>query len=215
VPRSKLRLLLAVLDRALSKVVSLSALLGLLAGWGYLGTAVLITSDIVTRRFLGFNTQATTELSGYMLAIGISFSLAHTLASKGHIRVDAALMRFPLRIRAYLHVVAVGVLASLATLMALRAWDVAVESWELGSIDRTPLAIPLVVPQAIWTFGFVVFAVLGVFLFVWALINLMLGRYPVVEDRLLSGSDIGEMQDLAVQPHRGPGGDRDGRDGQA
>ena len=50
--------------------------------------ALFITFDVVARRFFGFSSQATIELTGYALAFGIAWGLAHALATRAHIRVD-------------------------------------------------------------------------------------------------------------------------------
>lgn len=54
-------------------VQRLARAMGLVAGWGFIGVAGLITFDVLSRRFLGISTQATTELSGYVLAFGIAW----------------------------------------------------------------------------------------------------------------------------------------------
>jgi TRAP-type mannitol/chloroaromatic compound transport system permease small subunit len=58
------------------------------AGWCYLAITVLICFDIAARRLLGFSTEATTELTGYLMAIGMSWGLAGTLFERGHVRID-------------------------------------------------------------------------------------------------------------------------------
>ena len=42
------------------------------AGWCYLAMTGLICFDIVARRMLGFSSGATSELSGYLLGIGMA-----------------------------------------------------------------------------------------------------------------------------------------------
>lgn len=80
------------------------------AGWCYLAITLIITFDIVARRLLGFSTEATTELTGYLMAIGMSWGLAGTLLERGHVRIDVLVQRLPLGVRVWLH---------LASLLAL------------------------------------------------------------------------------------------------
>ena len=69
-------------------VARLGTFMGYAAGWCFIATSALITFDVLARRFLGFSTQATTELSGYALAFGIAWGLAHTLSMRAHVRID-------------------------------------------------------------------------------------------------------------------------------
>jgi hypothetical protein len=43
------------------------------------------------------SSQATTELSGYALAFGIAWALAHTLSSRAHVRIDVLVNLFAAR----------------------------------------------------------------------------------------------------------------------
>ena len=131
-----------------------------LAGWMYLLCACFITLDVLSRRFLHFSSQGTTEISSYMLAFGISWGLAQALTSRGHIRVDVLVLRLPVRVRAYLHLLALAFLTVLGLLFARRAWDVVLESWEFGAKDTSALSIPLILPQGLWAIGLSVFCVL-------------------------------------------------------
>lgn len=49
--------------------------MGDLAGWVYLLCACFITFEVISRRYFGFSSQGTTEISGYMLAFGITWGL--------------------------------------------------------------------------------------------------------------------------------------------
>jgi hypothetical protein len=44
---------------------------GLRGGVGFIACAAFITFDVIARRFFGFSSQATTEITGYALAFGI------------------------------------------------------------------------------------------------------------------------------------------------
>jgi TRAP-type C4-dicarboxylate transport system permease small subunit len=114
------------------------------AGWVYLLCALLIAFDVVSRKFLGFSSQGTTEISGYMLGFGITWGLAYALAMKAHIRVDVLVMHLPPWLRAYLHALALALLAFVSVFFAWRGWAVVVESWEFGAKDTSALSIPLI-----------------------------------------------------------------------
>jgi TRAP-type C4-dicarboxylate transport system permease small subunit len=172
--------------------------MGDLAGWGYLVCAFFITFDVVARRFLGFSSQGTVEISGYLLAFGITWGLAYALSVRGHIRVDVVVMRSPLRLRACAHALALALLAVFGALLALRAWGVVQESWALGARETSALTIPLVIPQAPWAAGLTVFAILAAVLLLRTLLLLLHGRYETV-DRMLAARSLEEETEEALE----------------
>jgi TRAP-type C4-dicarboxylate transport system permease small subunit len=180
----------------------LGRLMGSLAGWMYLVCAGFIAFDVLSRRFLGFSSQGTTEISSYMLAFGISWGLAYVLATKGHIRVDVLIMRLPVRLRVYLHVLALAFLTILSGLFARRAWDVVLESWEFGAKDTSALSIPLILPQSLWAIGLTVFCGLTVLLLLEAFCLLLLRQEEAV-DRRLSARSLAEETEEALQASGG------------
>lgn len=184
--------LLGYLSRGIERI---GTAMGELAGWIYLLCAFFITFDIVSRRFFGFSSQGTTEISSYMLAFGITWGLTYTLAVKGHIRVDVLVMRVPLRARAFLHALALAFLVVLSVLLSWRAWSVVLESWEFGTIDPTIFHIPLVIPQGLWAFGITVFSALTVAMLADTLLLLLVGRYAAVDELLGSRAVEQETQE--------------------
>jgi TRAP-type C4-dicarboxylate transport system permease small subunit len=154
------------------------------AGWGYLLGAVFITVNVFSRRFLGFSSPGVVEISGYLLAIGISFGLVHTLATKGHIRVDVLVRQLPPQIRVYMHTLALAFLTGFAILLAARGWSVLEESWRLEARDTTALELSLVLPQSLWVFGLAAFATLGMIVLLRTILLLTRGHTAEVESLL-------------------------------
>ena len=85
--------------------------MGYVAGWGFILCAAFITFDVIARRFFGFSSQATTELTGYALAFGISWALAHALTTRAHIRIDVLINHLPDRLRFPMHLLSLAALA--------------------------------------------------------------------------------------------------------
>lgn len=191
-------LVLALLSQLSRGIERLGAVMGDLAGWVYMACAFFITFDVLSRRFLGFSSQGTFEISGYLLALGITWGLTHTLATKGHIRVDVLVMRLPVRVRAYLHGLALAFLATLSLLFARRAWDVLLESWEFGARDISALSIPLVIPQGLWTIGLTVFGGLSLMMLLETLLLLLLGQQEMV-DQMLGSRSLEEETEEALE----------------
>jgi TRAP-type C4-dicarboxylate transport system permease small subunit len=154
------------------------------AGWNYVACALFITFDVVARSTLGFSSKTTVEITGYSLAFGIAWALAHTLVQRAHIRVDVLVNRFAARPRQLLHGLALLLLALFAVFCAWVASELAGESWLFNAHDNSALSIPLILPQGLWSFGIVFFAVLVVVLLVEVGLLLLRGRGDEVE-RLL------------------------------
>ena len=130
-------------------VTAVASVMNYVAGWVFILCAVFITADVLLRNFAGFSSSATTEITGYMLAFGIAWGLAHTLAMRAHIRVDVLVNRLPLRWRQYLHAFALAILTVLACFFTWVSWALVQESILFNAKDTSALAIPLVVPQGL------------------------------------------------------------------
>ncbi|MBI3967380.1 MAG: TRAP transporter small permease [Chloroflexi bacterium] len=168
------------------------------AGYIYYAIAALVTFDVFARKYLGFSSQGTTELSGYMLAVGITWGLAHTLTAKGHIRVDVFVMKLPLKIRAYLHFISLALLTFMGVFFAWRSWDLVAESMLFNAKDVSILSIPLIYPQSIWAVGITAFAVMTVILCIQVVVLLALGRRAEV-DRMLGPRSVEEETREALE----------------
>ena len=179
-------------------VATLAAGMAYVAGWNYLACALFITLDILGRSFLGISSTATVEVTGYMLAGGIAWALAHTLAQRAHIRVDVWVNRLPLRLRAVLHLLSLLLLGGFAGFCAWAAWSLVDESLLFDAHDNSALRVPLVVPQGIWTFGILTFCAMILVLALESTIALLADR-PEELDRLLGSRSIDDEAAEALE----------------
>lgn len=179
-----MRGVLQVIAACRSAVARLGAVMGHAAGWGFILCSVFITFDVLARAFLGFSSKATTEITGYTLAFGIAWALAHTLSSRAHVRIDVLINLFPLAVRGWLHLASLAALAVFAYFLIKGAWDLVEESLLFRATDITSLQTPLALPQGLWAFGIAVFFVLIVLMLVENLFLLLAGRAAEVEANL-------------------------------
>lgn len=170
-------------------VAALAAVMAYLAGWNYVACALFITADIVGRSVFGVSSTATVEITGYMLAGGIAWALAHTLARRAHIRVDVWVNRLPLRLRAWLHLLSLLLLGGFAAFCAWAAWELVDESLLFDAHDNSALRVPLVLPQGLWAFGIIAFCAMIAVLLLESLLALLAGR-PEELDRLLGSRTL-------------------------
>jgi TRAP-type C4-dicarboxylate transport system permease small subunit len=183
------------LRRGLEWVASAMAYL---AGWNYILCALFITADILGRSFFQISSAATVEITSYMLACGISWALAHTLATRAHIRVDVLVNRMPLRLRAVLHVFALLLLAGFAVFVAWAGWALLDESLMFDAHDNSALHVPLSVPQGIWAFGLFAFLLMIIGLLLESGLALLCGHLEEV-DALLGPRSIDDEAEEALQ----------------
>lgn len=185
--------------RALRRGVGVVAsVMAHVAGWTYIACALFITFDIVARTFLGFSSQATVEVTGYMLAAGIAWALAHTLIRRAHIRVDVFANRLPVRLRAPLHILSLLLLTALGALIAWSAWELVDESALFNAHDNSALRIELVWPQGIWAFGISAFVICCVVLLLEAVLALAAGQGAAL-DGLLGSRTLEDETEEALE----------------
>lgn len=170
-------------------VSALAAGMAHVAGWNYVACALFITADVLGRNLLGASSAATVEVTGYMLAGGIAWALAHTLARGAHIRVDVWVNRLPPRVRAALHLLALLLLGGFAAFSAWAAWSLVDESLLFDAHDNSALRVPLAVPQGVWLFGLLAFCAMVLVLALEAALLLLSGRAEEA-DRLLGSRTV-------------------------
>ncbi len=166
-----------------------------LAGWCYLAMTVLICFDISARRLLGFSSESTIELSGYLMAIGMSWGLAGTLLERGHVRIDVLLQRMPLPWRVVLHLLSLAAMLVSIGFFIWGAFSLALDSMTFGSTDLSTLRTPLVVPQGLWAVGFALFGLAAVALMVRGLRQCLQGDWQTLDASLMSRSYQEEADD--------------------
>ena len=114
-------------------VEALSERMCAVAGWIFIFAAVFIFSDVVTRTAFGFSSQATVEVTGFLLAVGMSWGFAFALKERAHVRIDVLLNKLPLRLRSSLHLLSFSLFLVFASFCAWRTIQVSLDSWEFGA----------------------------------------------------------------------------------
>lgn len=139
-------------------VASISLWMARIGGLMLVGSAVVITMEILARKVILIPFSVGTELSSYALAISASWSFSYALLNRAHVRIDVIRNWTPPTIRFCLDVLALGSLGGVAMILAWFAWDTVDTSWTLGARENTSLGTLLVIPQGLWFAGLVWFA---------------------------------------------------------
>ena len=178
---------------------------GYLAGMLFTLLAFFITYDVMARKWgywLGLpTTRVTDEISGYLMALAVTWGFAYTLRTEGHVRIDVLLPYFSPRWRRVVDLLAMWSTGFLACLFAWKVWLLVIDSWETGMRSSTYLLTPLWIPQGILGVGFTLLAIAAVFTPIYDIVETAVLR----RQRLLS-ADRGARSGLENPPAHGAGG---------
>jgi TRAP-type C4-dicarboxylate transport system permease small subunit len=148
-----------------------------------LAAALIVSAEVLLRKGLGtlfgssFLFSGSDEISAYLFAVGTSWSLAHALITRGHVRIDALYGYFGPRSRVLLDLLALIVLGLFVGVLLERAWDAASTSYFEQIRSNTPLRVPLAWAQLPWFGGIALFAVALVLAVLRTLTALLRGDY--------------------------------------
>ncbi|MBI4587347.1 MAG: TRAP transporter small permease [Candidatus Rokubacteria bacterium] len=142
-----MRHLLRAFDRLVTGMAYVTGALFLLISF-------YITADVTGRKFFHLSSGATDEIGGYALGLGGMWALAYTLKTGGHVRIDVLLPHLPLRAQSVLHYVALALMALFASVVAVYAWRLALDSFWGDARAMSFMQTPLFVPQGLMATGF-------------------------------------------------------------
>ena len=117
-----------------------------------------IAADVLGRGSGRFYSGATDEISGFVMAMAVTWALAYTLTIDKHVRVDLLLGVVAAPVRRMLDWIALLLLTAFAALLAINSWGLALESSDIGALSSSILQVPLVIPQGIMAIGFTTLA---------------------------------------------------------
>ncbi|WP_288960837.1 TRAP transporter small permease [uncultured Sulfitobacter sp.] len=119
--------------------------------------AAAIGVEVVLRKLFGLSLGGVDEISSYVFAIGVAWSLAYTLLERAHIRIDLIYERMPARARFAADLLALLCLLVVSLVLLQQGAQVAWTSWSFGTHSNTPLGVTLWVPQLMWVGGLLFF----------------------------------------------------------
>ncbi len=172
------------LGAVLARAAQVSRWLAWIGGALLLLCAVLVSLDVVFRATLKVTYFESFELSGYAFAIATAMGLSYALASRAHIRIEAAYMLLPVRWRGWLDMAAYAVLALCAGVLlywcGMTVWD----NYQSGARSNSSLALPLALPQAFWLLGLAWFALLSALYALYGLVMCVRGQSALAHRKL-------------------------------
>jgi TRAP-type mannitol/chloroaromatic compound transport system permease small subunit len=156
------------------RIARLSTWIG---GAALIACAVLIAIEVVARKFFNISLGGVDEITSYVFAIGVAWSLAYTLLSRAHIRIDIVYTRLPRNWRSALDFLAMASLVLVVGMLLWQAAATALTSYEIGARSNTPLGVTLWVPQFLWVSGLAFFLLTALVLSTVALLAIRRGDF--------------------------------------
>ena len=162
--------------------------------------AFMIAADVLSRKLFSVSLGASSEVSGYVLAIGTSWALTLALLDRAHVRIDSLYMVLPVRLCALLDMLALVAFMVFAAFTTWQGGKVLANSIRVDAHSLTPLGTLLAIPQTLWVAGFVLFSVVLLLLFVRAALLFARGRWEDVQ-RLLGPRTAQQELEEALHEH--------------
>lgn len=153
-----------------------------IAGAATLVSAFYITLDVICRKFFDSPIGGSDEISGYIFAASVSWSLSFATLDRANIRIDTIYQLLPTRIAAFLDWLALVGLTVFIVFVTRYAHTVAITSWNSQSTANTILGTPLWIPQSIWAIGFVWLSIVLILMLIRASTALVTGKLGVVQE---------------------------------
>ena len=173
------------------RIARLGAWLG---GLLLIASALLVGVEVVIRKAFSLTIGGADELSGFALAISTSWALAFALLERAHIRINSLYVHLPVRLRALLDLLGLGAFTGFIALVAWHGFGVFATSYGYGARSLSPLGVPLVLPQALWVLGFLMFLAVALVLLARALLALLTGDLAGVGRLIGSRSATEELE---------------------
>ncbi len=142
-----------------------------LGGGALMLAAIMVTIDVLARKYLNVTMSGSDEITGYVFAGVTTWAYAYCLLHRSNIRIDALYNIFPRGVRATLDIVGLIGLLVFMGFFTSKAVGVVSETWINNSVSVTTLLTPLWIPQIVWLGGLLFFNVTLIFLIVYAVLS--------------------------------------------
>ena len=146
--------LLLVFRVLAQKADRLYLLLGYLCGAELLLLAFFITYQAIARNLNGPVAPGSGAMSGYVLAMAVTWGLAYSLRSGAQVRIDVLLPRMGPRLRAISDFLALMGIAFLGYVITWKMWETVISDYQRGTLSIDYPLTPLFIPKIVIALGF-------------------------------------------------------------
>ena len=170
-----------------------------LGGGALMLAAIMVTIDVLARKYLNVTMSGSDEITGYVFAGATTWAYAYCLLHRSNIRIDALYNIFPRGVRATLDIVGLIGLLVFMGFFTSKAVGVVEQTWVNNSVSVTTLLTPLWIPQIVWLGGLLFFNVTLIFLIVYTVLSFIVEGPGAVQK--LAGTM--SVQDEVAEETRG------------
>lgn len=139
-------------------MLTLSTLLARMAGFAILGSALMIAVEVLARRLFSTSLIGADEISGYVLAIAVTWGASLAIIRRAHVRIDIVHHQLPRPWAALLDLLALLAMLAFTLLLAWYATRLLGTNFSVGAVSNTPMEVPMWIPQSLWVAGLWIFA---------------------------------------------------------
>ncbi|MBI4766978.1 MAG: TRAP transporter small permease [Deltaproteobacteria bacterium] len=118
-----------------------------------LAMMLLVSADVVGRYFFDLPIEGTMELVEFMMVALLYFSLAHTQAVRGHIKVDIFLSHFSEQTQLFFDLISCLLGLFLFILITWQSLAAAINCWKFWETTFGVLALPIFPAKVLVPFG--------------------------------------------------------------
>ena len=147
-----------------TRLRSISRAAAAAGGFGMLFISVMVTVDVLLRKFLNVTLGGATEIAGYVFAVATAISYPFVLMDRAHIRIDVIYTRLSSRSKAFLDLLAMVLVLYFVGWLTNSVVALFRKSWDAGTTSVGTIVIPLWIPQMLWALGFVLFTLTALYL---------------------------------------------------
>ena len=172
-----------------------------LGGAGLMICAIMVTVDILARKYLSMTMSGSDEYTGYMFAAATTWAYSYVVLHRSNVRIDAVYNLFPAPARALADILGLVLMLIFISVLLVQATEVFTTSWKQNSVAITALATPLWIPQLAWLIGLYLLEFTLIFVIIHAGAALLTGDLAKVQ--ALAGTMT--VQDEIKEETRGMG----------
>jgi len=161
--------------------------------------AIMITGDVLCRKFLRISIGGSDEITAYVFSASTTWAFSYCLMHRANIRIDAVYNLLPKGGRAIIDLLSIILLSIFVVSLTKRAVSTLTESVVNQSTSITPLGTRMWIPQSFWVAGWVFFSLTLLFVLVYLAVSMF--RHDL--DRINSIAGIRTVDEEISEETRG------------
>ena len=176
--------MLATIHNRLEKLSKMAVWVG---GASLLGAALMVSVDVICRKFFSITMSGSDEYSGYVFAASTTWAYSYCLLHRSNVRIDALYNLLPRKLCALLDFIGLMLLLYFMAIMTYHAlivfWDATIcfrDAERKCAVAITTLGTPQWIPLFFWVFGLVMFIITLLFLLLYITVALCQRNWALV-----------------------------------